>query len=117
MNIKLRRKEHAEFPEILKLCYEKVLERKQTCYVMLDMLTECNKDTRFVFGPMPNAGYVILAQVNYTWLGLHGKDSTVIAYMAWPMLCPETPRGPGDAGGRYTDYGREVCNAVPCEVW
>ena len=104
MQVRFRKEEHRMLPEILKRCYDKALERKETCYVMLDMLTH-KSGNRFIFGPAPNAGCVIIAacwtaQEHYT------------VYVAWPIVCPEVPHG-----GRYTDYGREICNAVPCDVW
>jgi len=111
MQVRLWKQERKMLPEIVKLCYEKALDRKETCYVMLDMI-EKHKGNRFVFGPVPHAGYVIIAAVHRTNDPEHYK-----VYVAWPIVCPEVPHGNGHAGGRYTDYGREVCNAVPCEVW
>jgi len=116
MQVKLWKKELEMFPDILKLCYEKVVERKQTCYVMLDLANH-QKGNRFVFGPMPHACCMIVAEVNYTWIGLHGDDSKIVAYVAWPLVCPDVPHGNGHAGGRYTDYGHKVCTSIPCEVW
>jgi len=111
MQIKLRKAEHRMLPEILNWCYDEALRRKETCYVMLDMLTR-KGGNRFIFGPAPNAGYVIIASVHRT-----NDPERYKVYVAWPIVCPEVPHGVSDAGGRYTDYGREICNAVPCEVW
>ena len=106
MQMKLRKEEHRMLPEILNWCYDEALRRKETCYVMLDMLTH-KSGNRFIFGPAPNEGCVIIASVHRT-----NNPEHYTVYVAWPIVCPEVPHG-----GRYTDYGREICNAVPCEVW
>lgn len=119
MQVKLWKKELEMFPDILKGCYEKAVERKETCYVMLDLVNH-QKGNRFVYGPAPHAGYMIVAEVSYTSdiPGLTGKAfDKIVAYVAWPLVCPDVPHGNGHAGGRYTDYGHKVCTSIPCEVW
>ena len=104
MQVKLRESERVMLVDILKNCYKKALERKQTCYVMLD-LYKSTKGNRFVFGPCPNAGYLILAEVKYT------ADCPMVVFVAWPLLCPGVPHG------RFTEFGRRVCESLPVGVW
>ena len=118
MQLKLRQTEQAGLVTTLKNAYIHAAEVTETVYIALDI---ARRKYRVSFTRKPQAGFVVLAVIQHTAIpGIYAGsvlEDTYQVFMAWPLICPDVEHGNGHAGGRYTERGIEICNAVPCEVW
>ncbi len=111
MQVKLRKCERDNLKWVVERAYRESQEQGKDIYIMLNL---ADKKNRMCFGPCPHAGYLIIGKIVR-----HDIEGTEVftAYMFWPLICPEVPHGPEHAGGRYTEFGRLLCESVPIEVW
>ena len=114
MQLKLRQTEQAGLVTTLENAYRYAAEVKETVYIALDIT---RRKYRVCFTRKPQAGEVVLAVIQHTAIPGSVLEDTYQVFMAWPLICPDVEHGNGYAGGRYTERGIELCNAVPCEVW
>ena len=119
MKVQLRQREQKSFIPMLRHAYNLAVELHTSVYIGIS-LTSSNPDRTF-YGQAPNVGTCVLAVVQHTAIpGIYEHElleHKYMAFVAWPIICPDIAHGNGHAGGRYTSRGIEICNAVPCEVW